>query len=106
MDVPHGRATAIVLAPMLVQRGIPHRVASEIAKLVGGHHGVFDAAAVPRGTPKTGQWGTPENRPTEVGRTLNRERRVTLPRREQCLERREATTGDRAGAAGLAAAAH
>ena len=46
VPVPHGRATAIVLRPMLEERGIDRRVASEIAKLVGGHHGVFDTASV------------------------------------------------------------
>ncbi len=44
--VPHGRATAIVLRPMLVNRGIDRKVANELAKLVGGHHGVFDSAFV------------------------------------------------------------
>jgi CRISPR-associated endonuclease/helicase Cas3 len=44
--VPHGRATAIALGPMLVDRGIDRKVANELAKLVGGHHGVFDSAII------------------------------------------------------------
>src|ERR1017187_1977432 len=44
--VPHGRATAIVLRRVLVERGVERRVANEIATLVGGHHGVFDSAVV------------------------------------------------------------
>ena len=44
--VPHGRASAIVLCALLPKLGIHRRVASEIGKLVGGHHGVFDSALV------------------------------------------------------------
>lgn len=46
LAVPHGRATAIVLRPMLVERGVHRVVAAELAKLVGGHHGVFDSASI------------------------------------------------------------
>jgi CRISPR-associated endonuclease/helicase Cas3 len=45
LPVPHGRASAIALGPLLEERGIHRRVASEIAKLVGGHHGIFDRAS-------------------------------------------------------------
>jgi CRISPR-associated endonuclease/helicase Cas3 len=46
VPVPHGRATALALAPMLLERGVDGRVANELARLVGGHHGVFDSAYV------------------------------------------------------------
>jgi len=58
--VPHGRATAIVLCPLLEERGVQAKVANEVAKLVGGHHGIFDSAAVLNNTsPQAvgeGQW--------------------------------------------------
>ena len=38
--------TSIALARILEKRGVERRVAKEIARTVGGHHGVFDAAAV------------------------------------------------------------
>jgi len=44
--VPHGRASAIVLRALLPKLGVQRKVAYEIAKLVGGHHGVFDSALV------------------------------------------------------------
>jgi CRISPR-associated endonuclease/helicase Cas3 len=65
--VPHGRASAITLLPMFEERGIHRAVASEIAKLVGGHHGVFESAAVLRDTS-----------PQAVGEGLWAESRVWL----------------------------
>ena len=46
MPIPHGRVSSIALARILVKRGVERRVANEIARAVGGHHGVFDAASV------------------------------------------------------------
>src|ERR1035437_818705 len=48
MPIPHGRVSSIELAKILEQRGVERRVAKEIARTVGGHHGVFDAGAVPQ----------------------------------------------------------
>ena len=46
MPVPHGRVSSIALAGILEKRGVERRVAKEIARAVGGHHGVFDTASV------------------------------------------------------------
>lgn len=46
MPIPHGRVSSIALARILEKRGVERRVANEIARAVGGHHGVFDAASV------------------------------------------------------------
>src|ERR1039457_4645166 len=46
MPIPHGRVSSIALARILEKRGVERRVAKEIARAVGGHHGVFDTASV------------------------------------------------------------
>jgi len=46
MPIPHGRVSSIALARILEKRGVERRVANEIARAVGGHHGVFDTASV------------------------------------------------------------
>src|ERR1017187_9360408 len=46
MPVPHGRVSSIALAGILERRGVERRVANEVARAIGGHHGVFDTAAV------------------------------------------------------------
>jgi CRISPR-associated endonuclease/helicase Cas3 len=43
-NVPHGRITSIVLGPSLMAHGLERKVAKELARLAGGHHGVFDGA--------------------------------------------------------------
>ena len=60
------------------------------------------AVVVPRGTPKTGQSGTPENRPV-VEQLQDVDGRVgtVVPRRGECLERRQVPAGDRTGPARL-----
>jgi CRISPR-associated endonuclease/helicase Cas3 len=45
MPIPHGRVSSIALARILEARGVERRVANEIARAVGGHHGVFDTAS-------------------------------------------------------------
>src|SRR5579862_2836372 len=66
---------------------------------------VWAGLGPPRGTLKTGQGGTSENRPTELKQDIDSGGGI-LHRREQCLERREATASNRAGAAGMAVEAH
>src|ERR1019366_7100658 len=39
---PHGQVSSIELARILQQLGVERKVAKEIARAVGGHHGVFD----------------------------------------------------------------
>jgi hypothetical protein len=46
MAIPHGRVTSIELAKILEVRGVERRIAKELARSVGGHHGVFDTASV------------------------------------------------------------
>jgi CRISPR-associated endonuclease/helicase Cas3 len=46
MPIPHGRVSSIELARILKKRGVEQRTANEIARAVGGHHGVFDTASV------------------------------------------------------------
>ena len=46
MPVPHGRVSSIALAGILKKRGVERKVAIEIARTVGGHHGVFDSASL------------------------------------------------------------
>jgi CRISPR-associated endonuclease/helicase Cas3 len=46
MPIPHGRVSSIALARILEKRGVERRVAKEVARAVGGHHGVFDTASV------------------------------------------------------------
>ncbi len=46
MPIPHGRVSSIELAKILEMRGVERRVAKEIARAVGGHHGVFDSASL------------------------------------------------------------
>jgi CRISPR-associated endonuclease/helicase Cas3 len=61
MPIPHGRVSSIELARILERRGVERRVANEIARAVGGHHGVFDTASVLRqASPQAvgeGLWG-------------------------------------------------
>ena len=45
MPIPHGRVSSIELAKILTERGVGRGVAREIARAVGGHHGVFDTAS-------------------------------------------------------------
>ena len=44
--VPHGRISSITLARILERRGVERKVANELARTVGGHHGIFDTASV------------------------------------------------------------
>ena len=46
MPIPHGRVSSIELAKILEKRGVERRVAKEVARTVGGHHGIFDAPSV------------------------------------------------------------
>src|ERR1035437_6617721 len=46
MPIPHGRVSSIALARILKKRGVERKVAIEIARAVGGHHGLFDSASV------------------------------------------------------------
>ena len=64
MPIPHGRVTSIALAKILEKRGVDRRVANEIARAVGGHHGVFDAASVlQQASPRAvGEWLWEESR--------------------------------------------
>jgi CRISPR-associated endonuclease/helicase Cas3 len=45
MPIPHGRVSSIALARILQKRGVERKVANEIARTVGGHHGIFDTAS-------------------------------------------------------------
>src|ERR1039457_586071 len=45
VPVPHGRVSSIALAETLERRGVERKVAKEIARAVGGHHGIFDSAS-------------------------------------------------------------
>src|SRR5450759_866399 len=46
MPIPHGRASSITLAKILEKRRIQRKVAYELARAVGGHHGIFDSASL------------------------------------------------------------
>ena len=59
----------------------------------------------PQRSPKTGQWLSPENRPTRIASgTLTLVEACSLQGHGQCLERREETASFSSGTAGLAAA--
>src|SRR5579872_4809720 len=60
----------------------------------------------PQRSPKTGQWLSPENRPTRMASgTLTPAGACSLRGHGQCLERREETASLSSGTAGMAAAA-
>src|SRR5262245_47160593 len=60
----------------------------------------------PRGTPKTGQSGTPENRPVVSLQDVDGGVGDVVPRRGERLERRQEAAGAGAGSAGLDAPPH
>src|ERR1700686_1302561 len=57
---------------------------------------------LPRRSPKTGQWWSPENRPMRRWSGHYSDEGDSLRQREQCLERREEETSDRVGQLGWA----
>ena len=59
--------------------------------------------SIPRRSPKTGQWWSPENRPMRKGSGRYSDERNNLRQREQCLERGKEETSDRAWPARLGA---
>src|SRR5215472_12603309 len=69
-----------------------------------GRHCLFATFLKPQRSPKTGQWLSPENRPTRIASgTLIPAGSCSLRGHGQCLERREETASLSTGTAGMVA---